>query len=139
MVLGIFVLIGGFAVVLSMDSYRSYNVHSERSLLLGVLLKARSQAMANVNQKNHGVHFDQPGVTYTLFQGLNYASRDPSFDIIFKSNPSYTLTGAIDVIFNQLNGKPNAPDSITLDDHALAVFNVCINSEGQINEKATCP
>jgi prepilin-type N-terminal cleavage/methylation domain-containing protein len=141
-VLGLLIIVSGFALVVSMDSYRRYNFRNEQNLLLGVLLKARSQAISNINQKPHGVHLDQAAVKYTLFQGSPFAGRpaaDSNLDITYNSNSAYVLTGLTDVIFSQLTGQPNASGAVTLDDHIHPVFNICINAEGQINVKASCP
>ena len=135
-VLGIFALLAGFALVVSIDAYRSHNFRSEQEQLLGVLLKARSQSVNNINQKPHGVHLDS-ATQYTLFEGNTYATRDAGKDIVF-SKPGFTLGGATELIFSQLTGQPNVTGYISLDDHIHPVYKLCINGEGQINAKATC-
>lgn len=137
-VLGIFIFIASFALVVSMDSYHGYNFRTEQDLLLGVLQKARSQAVANVNQKPHGVFLDASSTQYTLFQGTDYSHRDTSFDLVFKGNSGYSLSGTTSTVFTQLSGT-TTPATVTLDDHTHPIFNICINSEGQINAKTTCP
>jgi prepilin-type N-terminal cleavage/methylation domain-containing protein len=134
-------VVASFALVISMDSYHSNNFSSEQNQLLGALLKARSQAVANINQKPHGVHLDHDTVTYTVFQGSSFSGRpasDTSLDIVFSGNPAYALSGSTDVIFTQLTGATTVA-TISLDDHTNPIFNICTNSEGQINVKAICP
>lgn len=138
-VLTIISFIAGLALVISMDSYGSHNSKIEQDKLLGVLQKARSQSLANMNQKPHGVYFDASSTQYTLFQGPDYASRDTSFDLPFTLlNPPYSLSGATSVVFSQLTGT-TTQTSVSLNDSIHPVFNICINGEGQINAKATCP
>jgi Tfp pilus assembly protein FimT len=140
-VITLLIIVAGFGLVISLDSYRSNNFQNQQNLLLSLLLKARGQAMANINQKPHGVYLDQTGKTYTLFQGSSYTGRsaaDTSLDATSSADSSLTLTNATSTIFTQLTGTTTAA-TITLDDHIHTVFNICINAEGQINVKTTCP
>jgi len=140
-VLTLFIFIAGFALIVSLDSYKSNNFKSDQGQLLGVLLKARSQAMANINQKPHGVFMDQTNSQLTLFQGSAYLGRpatDTQLDQVFSGNAAYSLGGATSTIFSQLSGT-TTPTSITLDDHIHSKYTICINNEGQINATSTCP
>src|SRR5580692_427190 len=92
-VMAIFLITAGFALVVSMDSYRTYNFREQQNLVVGLLEKARSESMENINQQPHGIYINQNPAEYVLFQGLNYAARDTTQDIIFPGNGSYSLGG----------------------------------------------
>jgi prepilin-type N-terminal cleavage/methylation domain-containing protein len=126
-VMAIFVLIAGFALVVSMDSYRSHNFKSEQDLLVAVLLKARSQAMNNINQLPHGVYIPITHDKYSLFQGSTCTSG-----IDFPVSKGFTPSASC-IVFTQLSGA-TAATSITLTDNTTnKVFTININNEGQIN------
>jgi prepilin-type N-terminal cleavage/methylation domain-containing protein len=129
-VLGMFVLISGFALVISIDSFRSHNFGSEQELVVGLLQKARSQAMDNIDQTPHGVHFTSSN--YSIFEGPTYTSG-----IDFPVGSGITPSGATDVVFAQLSGQvagANPPLKIVLKDNTTGkTFNIFINNEGQIN------
>ena len=137
-VMTIAVLIASFGLVISMDSYRGNNFRAEQDLILSTLFKARAQAMANINQQPHGVYLDSGANQYTLYQGHNYPGRDLSTQIIIAGNPDYVLGGTPDITFTQLTGATTVAN-ISLDNNIHSIFYVCINSEGQINVKDTCP
>lgn len=137
-VMTLLIFIAGLALVYSLDSFKITNFRSDQSQLLGVLLKARSQAMANINQKPHGVYLEASTTKYTLFQGANYVSRDTALDIVFSGNSAYSLGGATSTVFSQLSGT-TSPATITINDHIHSIYTICINSEGQINATSTCP
>lgn len=127
-VMAIFVIIAGFGLVVSMDAYRSNNFRSEEDMLLGVLLKARSQAVNNVDQKPHGVHITS--ANYSIFEGATYTSG-----IDFPVSSGFTPGGATDIVFSQLTGQiSGAPLTVTLKDNTTGkIFTISINNEGQIN------
>ena len=56
--MGIIILIAGFGLFLSMDFYRGYLFHYEKDLVISILQKARSQSLANIDEKPHGVYID---------------------------------------------------------------------------------
>ena len=132
-VMGLLAIIAGFGLVVSLDSYRSYNFRSEQNLIISLLQKARNQSINNINEKPHGLHIDQAAKTYTLFQGANYAHRDTAEDIIFQGNDNYQLAGLSEIIFTQLSGRVADNGDIILADGAHPAVIININDEGRIN------
>ena len=142
-VMAIFVIIAGFALFVSMDSFRGFSFRSERDTIITLLQKARSQAVSNVclgsscaDGKAHGVHYDlgidcHPGSRYYLiFQGSTFAGRDSAVDecVSVNSNAAVTMSG--DIIFNQLDGASNGGTvNISADFHSSTTT---ITSDGQI-------
>lgn len=153
-VIGIFALVAGIALFVSMDSFRGYGFRSERDALVGILQKARSQAISNVclgacggnDGEKHGVHFDLAGKKYVIFQTTaNYTTgRDASADQVVPINNdavSFTPSPPPDIIFNQLTGEasdqtaaPCAPANCTIIlTQGLSTAAIQINGEGRID------
>jgi hypothetical protein len=135
--MGFIAIIGGFTLIVSLDSYRSYSFRSDRDLLVTALLHARSLAVGNVcsgaactEGKPHGVSI-QPN-QFVIFQGATYATRDVAEDAVIQANPAITHSGLPEVVFTELSANPNVTGSITLTDPVGNSSVVTIGAEGQI-------
>lgn len=126
--LGMIAFIAAMGLWASMDVYRGYSYRSEVKTLVSTLQKARLASMINVNGAPHGVHIASN--QYTIFQGVDYASRDTTFDTVITPSPSVTITSA-DVVFEQLSGDASN-QTITISNGARS-NDIVINDEGQIN------
>ncbi len=131
--LSLLTMLAGLALAMSFDDYRAYSFFSEQNLLVGLLQKARSQSVNNIDQKPHGVYINRQPTRYILFEGLSFSARDPAQDIIFPGNGGYALSGLSEVVFSQLSGASGNIGNIIMDDHAHAPVVIGINREGQIN------
>ena len=137
-VLTIIILVAGFSLFVSLDSYRGNSFRSERDTAIAVLQKARSQAMSNIcfgtctDGKAHGVHFTS--TQYIIFQGNSFTAGDATNQVI-PINNSVTFSPAppFDIIFNQLDGTVTAPVSFTISDPANHSAQININAEGRID------
>ena len=134
-VMGILVIVGGFALFVSMETYRGSNFRSDRNLLVATLQRARAEAMNNIctgtctDGEPHGVHVQSDA--YIIFQGSSYNAND-SNNAPFDSNTIVTKTpSSLDVVFSQLSGT-TTPVMITLSDSAGHVSTTTISSGGQI-------
>jgi prepilin-type N-terminal cleavage/methylation domain-containing protein len=125
-------VLAGFALTVSLDSYREFTFRSQQELLVSLLQRARAQAMGNVNQAPHGLHIDPGAATYTLFQGSDFFHRDQSEDLVFAGNPGQSLTGLSDVVFTQLSGTTSS-GSVILKDFTHPQAIISLNNEGQVN------
>ncbi len=141
-VIGIMTLLGGMALIVSMDNYHAYAFRAERDTLVSLLQKARSQSMSNIclgtagsctNGKTHGVYVSAG--QYTVFQGPTYATRDTVVDEIYPvrgvdvQKKSGSLT---EVVFSQLSGDVLLPGYITLLNSDGHVSTTTITSQGSI-------
>lgn len=112
-VMGIFAIVAGAALFVSMETYRGSNFRSDRDLLVAALQRARAQAMSNIC-------FDDGGATFTctdgmphgvkilpgkviVFEGSSYAARTSAADAEFKTNV-LSVSGADEIVFAQLSG-----------------------------------
>ncbi len=129
-VLGILAVIFGLGLIVSLDFYRQKILSVERDAVVSVLRRARSEALNNVNQSNHGVYL--AGSNYVIFQGNYYASRNPSFDEIFDKSNGVTVGGLSEIVFSSLAGGANVSGTVSLS-NGTQILNVSVNSEGRID------
>ncbi len=118
LVMGVFVMVSGFGLFVSMESYRGSLYHSDRDLLVALLERARAQAINNLcygdycdDGKPHGVHIQSD--KYILFQGEAYDAGG-AFNVSFDtdSNTEHSFIG--DIIFTPLSGTTSALVTIML-------------------------
>lgn len=128
--IGIFLLILGIGIIFGIDDYQRYIFRKERDTVLTTLMKARSRAMNNFDQKSHGVHIEAD--KFTLFRGTDFSTSDPATREVIPGSAAVAKTGAADVIFKQLSGEPTGAASITLQNGTSNVT-VTINNEGRID------
>ncbi len=129
-VAGIIVFLAGLGLFLGIDFYKNYSFYSERNIIVGILEKARNQALNNIGQSNHGVYFQTSN--YVIFQGNSYASRNSAYDQIIPASSLINRSGLQEIIFNQLNGESSTSGDIILSggNHTSTIS---INNEGGIN------
>ncbi len=129
--IAILAVIFSLGVFISLDFYKSFSSRSERDTIVSILQKARGQALANIDQLKHGVHFSTIPTQYILFEGDAYNPGNPG-NSVFDAAAGVTIVGApIDVIFDQLSGQ-SSPITISVQDqtgsHAIS-----INAAGRID------
>ena len=100
-VIAILSILATFGFLVSLDFYRTYAFNSERDTLVSLLQKARSDALNNVGQVPHGLHFENN--KYILFDRAVFGSLQSQDQII--PADTYISHGApANVIFTQLSG-----------------------------------
>ncbi len=131
-VMGIFVLGSGFALLFSLETLRGTTFRGDRDLFVSLLQRARAQAINNVcistctEGKPHGVAV--VGNTYVLFEGNSYASRTTASDSVFESSRAVARAGDTEVLFGQLTGTTSVQKLFTLSDaERTSVVTVEIN------------
>lgn len=107
-VIGLFALIASIGMSFSQDSYRAYLFRSEYGIFNQLLSKARNHAASNFDQSAHGVHIEND--SYTLFVGDAYSVSDPD-NIVIPRSSSVSVSGATDVVFEQLSGNLKTCDA----------------------------
>ncbi len=137
-VLGIFALVvTSLSAVVSMDTFRGYDWHGNRNLIISSLQKARSQSVNNMcfgagctDGLPHGVHFESGKAI--IFQGLTYTAGN-SLNEIIPISTNITSTGLTDVVFKELTGNVTTVGTINLSDSVGHSSVININSEGRIS------
>ena len=144
-VISLISIIGGLAMLMSMDTFRNSAIRDERDVLVSTLQRARSMAVNNIcsgnasvcvnalgnsDGKPHGVHI-QPG-SYVIFQGDSYIASDPANETVQSNAKGATVTSTGgDPVFKQLSGIVNAPVDITIEGAGHKSI-ISVNQEGRI-------
>lgn len=135
--LGLITIIGTLVSFVSINTFRGNAFRSEVSVIGTALQTARANSFNNINQKKHGVAFNQPGVTgYVIFEGNDYVTRDSMKDINLESSyeVDFDITSPTEITFDQLSGNANYSGEIKIIDptRGMSVV-ISINHEGKIS------
>lgn len=124
---GIFAALMALGLPIGIDTYRSYLLTSDTSLVLSVLGRAQEYSFSNRNVAPHGVSFQSGKMV--VFQGGSYASRTSGYDEDFPESGGSTITAPSEVVFSQLSGNPTSVATVTISEgtHTRAVT---INEQG---------
>jgi len=138
--IAILIMIFSFGIFLSINSYKGYIFRSEKSVLLSVLERARSRAINNMFESNHGVCFVSPN--YIIFIGNSCIPGEPTNETI-SANTSLKISGLSEsspIVFEQLTGKITPQISpysdeyiITLEQAGRVPETISINNQGRIS------
>lgn len=135
--IAILIMMAGLGLIIGMDFYRGYSSNYEENLVVGVLQRARSEAMANVDQVKHGACYYNS--RYVLFDDTTSCSGGalPASTITFDKGNSASISWPTPVVFNQLDGSCSAcspiPLTVTVGSPGGANVIIKINSEGRID------
>lgn len=131
-VIGLIALLAAFSMFASLDFYRSFMFRKETATVISLLERARNLAMNNLNEKNHGLHFESG--RYVLFQGLKFDQNDPANEQV-EANLAITISSPalpFDVIFSPLSGD-TPQQTITLKSSNGKSAQILINQQGAID------
>ena len=130
LVIAITVIIFWFALSVGTRQIGTQSLLSERDVVLGLLRDARSRAMGNINQSDHGVFIGTN--TYTSFDGETYSSRNQTYDSVFPKFDGVNFSGLTEVVFLSLSGQSTASGTIMMY-NSTGTSTISINNEGAIN------
>ena len=128
--IGIAVILLSMAMPVANNFYRVYQLDAEKNLLVSLLRQGLNDSLVNRNASAHGLYWDLND--FIVFQGANFAARNPSHDRFFPRTNAIILTGPNEVVFSQLSGRV-ASSTYSLSNGTFAL-NVYINSEGVISD-----
>ncbi len=135
-VLTLLSMILGSTLFFTADTYQRTAFLSERDSLISVLQTARTKALNNVNQSEHGVALYPNGYSgYVVFEGHTLANSDISSRTYIASSYDVTIDGVSpnEIVFEQLSGNASYDGQIILEDtNRMATTGVFINHEGAI-------
>jgi prepilin-type N-terminal cleavage/methylation domain-containing protein len=143
-VVGLIGILLTFSMVMSFSSISRSSVIQERDLFVALLLTGtRAKAIANVEQKPHGIHIDNICHRYILFVGNPPTPTLPSDgtctpkdsrEILFTNTSlNVTSTGGNTIVFAQLSGDVLAGIGTLTFAQGSTTQEVEISSAGRIN------
>ena len=128
-VVGIFALLSGVVAIVGIDSITRATAHGERDLFVSLLISARAQSLANINERAHGIHIGGP--EYVLFEGSLYDASDPA-NVSVPRESAVTVTGPVDIIFDRLSGSVSTDVGTVTFVEGTSSTTVEINAFGRI-------
>jgi prepilin-type N-terminal cleavage/methylation domain-containing protein len=133
-VIAIIGLIFGIGLFLSFDVYHGFSHRSERDIIVSMLERARSYALANVEQAPWG--FCVAAGHYEVFHGASYSAG--AVEQSLATSSAATVLGAPGcatnpVIFAQLSGTTTAAGPITITQGSAPADTITINDQGTIS------
>ena len=130
--IGLIGLIAGLGLFLGWDFYRGFAFLSEQKIVVSVLQKARNQAMNNINEKPHGVHFETG--CYIIFENAyDGTGCNGSTNEVIAVSPTMSVKTPLpaDIIFTQLSGDSTETDFVLTNGIREVIISVANN--GQID------
>lgn len=123
-----------FSTTYTLNSIGQSAVAEERDLFVSLLLRgARSEALANAHETNHGIHIDTH--QYVLFEGTSYSADDSQNKIIpFTSNDiTVSNSNGTDILFDQLSGEVSTGAGVVTLSNGEQSKTITIRQTGQID------
>jgi hypothetical protein len=140
-------------VALIIPTFRFFSLRTDLNNtseeIISILRLVQSKTLASEGPAQYGVYFDDTTAPhqYTLFKGSDYASRDSSFDNVYRL-PSkveiyeINLGGGKEVVFNRIDGTANQNGTIkirlTTDISKIKVINISSSGRVFIGDEAMC-
>ena len=98
-VIGLFAILISLGLLMSMDVWRGSSMQSEQDIVLSLLYKARSRAISNINESDHGLYIDDAADEYVIFEGSSYSPADPN-NLPFDMDDNFDFGGSpISIVF----------------------------------------
>jgi Tfp pilus assembly protein FimT len=147
-VMSLLIIVGGFSLIVSMDSFRGYTFRNGRDLLVATLERARAESVNNIclgagctGGKPHGVYIAASGgyvTQFVIYQGTSYATANHALD-----NPvtldsvahAIAMSGTQDFSFSQLAATSTGGSAALYVGTAaapIATSTITVSSEGRI-------
>ncbi len=139
LVLGLVGILAAFSMVMSMSTLSRSRVLETRDLFVTHLLQnARSEALANIDARSHGVYIDNRCHRFIRFADTTYTppsdcAHDPEEIPYSTDRISVTNTGGDIIIFEQLSGNViTGAGTVTLTNGA-ETLDITLRTSGQID------
>lgn len=119
--IGILIILTSIFVAALGPFQKESDLNNTAEGIINALRLAQNETLSSDGDSQYGVYFDKAASPhqYILFRGGDFASRDDSFDKIYKLAKSVEiseadLSGGQEVIFNRIEGTTNQPGSVSL-------------------------
>lgn len=120
-VLALVAVLAGFGVVFGVDAYERSTFRSHQDFVVSALQKARSRALANIGQCNHGVRLNEG--EYTVFvEEDGFCDTEGIFDEEIIVQGDVSIDGPDEVVFLRLSG------DVRIDDEEVTIVMTDPNS-----------
>ena len=128
-VIGIMAILAGLTAPSLVSTFSDYELASEKDLAGSLIRKARQHAFIGLNNNNHGIKIASS--SFIEFEGLSYATRDTSKDIVTDRDPDIIASGSNEIVFNRISGRTSDAILVLFDGFQSAT--ISINQEGLVS------
>lgn len=90
-VIGMTLIMATMAIPIYGNLQSSTNLGETAVDVVQLLRKARTLSYTSYQDNSYGVHFDDQGRNFVLYQGSDYASRNPSYDTLVPITPGMSV------------------------------------------------
>src|SRR3989338_6845560 len=134
LVFGIVAMVSALSIPFLLSSQVSSDLNSLTITLVSTLRRAQQQAQSGQNQASWGVYFDSGNNRYVLFQGADFAGRNPDFDLTVDYPATFSLTSDFgsEIVFGLYSGQPSAAGVLEFNSANEGSKNISIDSYGKI-------
>jgi prepilin-type N-terminal cleavage/methylation domain-containing protein len=140
-VLSLLMVCFSLGLFVSFSDERHTRFRSERQVVISALLKARSQAIADMCYRPdcerggaHGVFFGEPGI-YSIFEGTSFSMRFEDVDERIQARVDSSIEGCLEVVFSPGSGEAVCPpgSSIHIVSRTGEDSEIIVDSSGRIS------
>ncbi len=139
LVLGLVGVLAAFSMVMSMSTLSRSSALETRDLFVTLLLQnARSEALANIDARSHGVYIDNRCHRFIRFADTTYAppsdcAHDPEAIPYPTDRISITNTGGDIIVFEQLSGNVIVGEGTVTLTNGAETLDITLRNSGQID------
>ena len=120
---------------ISIPVYQSFQQRNDLDIATNTcvqsLRRAQTLAQAVANDQSWGVYLASGNLT--IYQGVNYTSRDPNFDEFFDLPASVSVDSPKEFVFSKVSGLPTAAGNVTLISSNNQTKTITVNSKGTVS------
>jgi prepilin-type N-terminal cleavage/methylation domain-containing protein len=134
-VIALFTGLMALGLFMSMGTFTGTMYRSEQATIVSILQRARSRAMANIDESPHGVCYDSSAHTYNIICTAGTCSASTEDRIEAQQGVSVSglpVCGAGAILFDQLTGDASGMSPITVAVAGHPTQTITINNEGAI-------
>lgn len=129
----------GVTAGVSVPMFRNYQIRSDLDLAVMQTVGglSRAQLLSQTGQEDDMWGFRVP--EGTIFQGANYAIRDPDFDEVMTLPPSISVYGIEEVVFSRVDGVPTPVGDIILEALNGEQRTITVSADGMLSPSEILP
>jgi Tfp pilus assembly protein PilE len=136
MVLALFIIVSSISMMAYGNLMPVTDLRESAYHLTEDLRRAETYSRSAYNNQSWGVYVDNSQKKSTLYQGNSYATRNATFDQVYKFNSQVNITlptSPLDMHFTRYTGFPNATGTIVFSIQSGNTQSITINSLGVVD------
>jgi len=128
--IAVIAILSGISAPIFMSFVGRNDLNVTTNVVVQSLRRAQSLSLSMESNQSWGVYLESKKVT--IFKGLNYVSRDASFDEIFDIAPTISFSGLDEVVFDRFTGDTPNSGNIIINSINNETKTITINQKGML-------